>query len=123
MKLMSMKQYGKMTKASLVRKITKALKKLPKRTLVKMCYELEKRKLPTISTTKKGMPRLTQRRKAYIRKRTPKAYERGSVLYGLRNTPRHRKQALRRKTRKPRRLVKGSPEAKRYMAKIRRMRR
>ncbi len=98
MKLMSMKQYGKMTKASLVRKITKALKKLPKRTLVKMCYELEKRKLPTISTTKKGMPRLTQRRKAYIKKRTP----------------------LRRK---PRRLVKGSPEAKRYMAKIRRMRR
>ena len=82
---MSMKQYGKMTKAGLVRKITKALKKLPKRTLIKMCYELEKRKLPTISTTKKNMPRLTTKRK-------------------------------------PRRLVKGSPEAKRYMAKLRRMR-
>jgi len=67
MKLMSMKQYGKMTKAGLVRKITKALKKLPKRTLIKMCYELEKRRLPTISTTKKGMPRLTQRRKAYMK--------------------------------------------------------
>ena len=101
MKLMSMKQYSKMTKASLVRKIMKALKKLPKTKLVKLCYELEKKRLPTISTTKKNMPRLTQRRKAYIKKRTP----------------------IRRKRRKPRRLVKGSPEAKRYMAKIRRMRR
>ena len=59
---MSMKQYSKLTKASLVRKIMKALKKLPKTKLVKLCYELEKRRLPTISTTKKGMPRLTARR-------------------------------------------------------------
>ena len=59
MKLMSMKQYGKMTKASLVRKIMKALKKLPKMKLAKICYELEKKRLPTISTTKEGMPRLT----------------------------------------------------------------
>jgi hypothetical protein len=51
-----------MTKASLVRKIMKALKKLPKTKLIKLCYELEKRRLPTISTTKKGMPRLTARR-------------------------------------------------------------
>ena len=91
---MSMKQYGKMTKASLVRKIMKALKKMPKTKLAKLCYELEKRRLPTISTTKKNMPRLTARR-AYVK---PK-----------------------RLTRKPRRLVKGSPEAKRYMAKLRRM--
>ena len=62
MKLMSMKQYSKLTKASLVRKIMKALKKLPKTKLIKLCYELEKRRLPTISTTKKNMPRLTARR-------------------------------------------------------------
>ena len=62
MKLMSMKQYSKLTKASLVRKIMKALKKLPKTKLVKLCYELEKKRLPSISTTKKGMPRLTARR-------------------------------------------------------------
>jgi len=62
MKLMSMKQYGKMTKASLVRKIIKALKKLPKTKLAKLCYELEKKRLPTISTTKRNMPRLTARR-------------------------------------------------------------
>jgi len=53
MKLMSMKQYSKMTKAGLVRKIMKALKKLPKTKLIKLCYELEKRRLPTISTMKK----------------------------------------------------------------------
>jgi len=106
MKLMSMKQYSKMTKASLVRKIMKALKKMPKTKLVKLCYELEKRRLPTISTTKKNMPRLTAR-KAYVkpRRRIQQAIQ------------------VRRSRRKPRRLVKGSPEAKRYMAKLRRMRR
>ena len=66
---MSMKQYSKMTKASLVRKIMKALKKMPKTKLAKLCYELEKRRLPTISTTKKGMPRLTARR-AFTGKKT-----------------------------------------------------
>ena len=67
MKLMSMKQYSKMTKASLVRKIMKALKKLPKTKLIKLCYELEKRRLPTISTTKRNMPRLTARR-AFVKR-------------------------------------------------------
>ena len=71
MKLMSMKQYGKMTKASLVRKIMKALKKLPKTKLAKLCYELEKSRLPTISTTKRNMPRLTARR-AYKKPRSAK---------------------------------------------------
>ena len=71
MKLMTMKQYGKMTKASLVRKIMKALKKLPKTKLAKLCYELEKSRLPTISTTKRNMPRLTARR-AYKKPRSAK---------------------------------------------------
>ena len=51
-----------MTKSSLMRKIMKSLKKMPKMKLAKLCYELEKRRLPTISTTKKNMPRLTARR-------------------------------------------------------------
>ena len=74
MKLMTMKQYGKMTKASLVRKIMKALKKLPKTKLAKLCYELEKKRLPTISTTKRNMPRLTARR-AYtsIKRKKPRS--------------------------------------------------
>ena len=54
MKLMTMKQYGKMTKASLVRKIMKALKKMPKTKLAKLCYELEKKRLPTLSKKDKA---------------------------------------------------------------------
>ncbi len=48
MKLMSMKQYSKMTKASLVRKIMKALKKMPKTKLARLCYQLEKKSLPKL---------------------------------------------------------------------------
>ena len=51
-----MKQYSKMTKASLVRKIMKALKKMPKTKLVKLCYQLEKKKLPKITTMQKSLP-------------------------------------------------------------------
>ena len=95
MKLMSMKQYGKMTKASLVRKIMKALKKLPKTKLAKLCYELEKKRLPTISTTKRNMPRLTARR-AYIasspwRKGTTRD-KRRTELYNISRKPRSAKQ-------------------------------
>ena len=95
MKLMSMKQYSKMTKASLVRKIMKALKKLPKTKLIKLCYELEKRRLPTISTTKKGMPRLTARRKAFtsLPDTIPSNYQRLAVKRISRNKkPRSAKQ-------------------------------
>ena len=63
MRLMSIKQYEKMTKASLVRKIMKALKKLPKMKLAKICYELQKKQLPSISTTR--MPRLSAKKRAY----------------------------------------------------------
>lgn len=51
MKLMSMKQYMKMTRVALLKKIMKALKKLPKMKLAKVCYDLEKSMLPTISKT------------------------------------------------------------------------
>jgi len=93
MKLMTMKQYSKMTKASLVRKIMKALKKMPKTKLAKLCYELEKRRLPTISTTKKGMPRLTQSRPAYTR-RMPRSESMtaSAILKSQRAKPRSAKQ-------------------------------
>ena len=94
MKLMSLQQYSKLSKASLIRKIMKTLKKMPKRKLAVLCYELQKSRLPTISTTKKDMPRLTGTRSAYMPKRTKRKA----------------------------RFRKGSPEAKRYMAKLRRMR-
>ncbi len=81
---MSMKQYSKMTKASLVRKIMKALKKMPKTKLAKLCYELEKRRLPTISTTKKGMPRLTAR-PAYSKLRMVKGTAKGFAQHRAMN--------------------------------------
>ena len=42
MKLMSLKQYSKLSKASLIRKIMKTLKKMPKRKLAVLCYNLQK---------------------------------------------------------------------------------
>ena len=70
MRLMSLKEYSKLSKASIFRKIMKALKKMPKMKLAQLCYDLEKSRLPRISTTKKGMPRLTGR-PAYKKPRSP----------------------------------------------------
>ena len=85
MKLMTLKQYRKMSKTALMRKITKTLRAMPKAKLALLCYNLTKAKLPRLKVIK--------------RKALPK-----------------------RKTKRKARLKKGSPEAKRYMAKLRRMR-
>ena len=114
-------QLKKMSKPALVSIGTAILKRLPKNTLVTTIHSMEqlakrhgiksvgriarkvKRKARAIKrrTTKRGMKRKTARR---VR---PKAY---SVYNG------------RRKTKRRGRLRKGSPEAKRYMARIRAMR-
>jgi len=91
MKLMSLKQYMKMSKPALIRKITKTLTAMPKVKLARMCYNITKSKLPRLRTIRqKALP---------IQKRITK-----------------------RKTKRKARFKKGSPEAKRYMAKLRRMR-
>jgi len=91
MKLMSLKQYMKMSKPALIRKITKTLTEMPKVKLARMCYNITKSKLPRLRTIRqKALP---------IQKRI-----------------------TRRKTKRKARFRKGSREAKRYMAKIRRMR-
>ena len=125
MKLMSMKQYSKLTKAGLVRKIMKALKKLPKTKLAKLCYELEKRRLPTISTTKRNMPRLTAR-KAYIEKspwKKPYPQSMYSKIYPARHRRRTQKYDRLMARKKPR-SAKQRANDKRLglMAKKRRMR-
>ena len=85
MRLMTLKQYMKMSKPALIRKITKTLTAMPKVKLARMCYNITKSKLPRLRTIKqKALPRRKTKRKA--------------------------------------RFIKGSPEAKRYMAKLRRMR-
>ena len=55
---MSMKQYMKMSKPALIRKITKALRAMPKVKLARLCYNLTKSKLPRLRTIKrKALPR------------------------------------------------------------------
>ena len=67
MKLMSMKQYMKMSKPALIRKITKALRAMPKAKLARLCYNITKSKLPRLKTIKrKALPyngRIDKRRK------------------------------------------------------------
>ena len=53
MKLMTMKQYMNMSKPALIRKITKALRAMPKAKLARLCYNITKAKLPALRTTKR----------------------------------------------------------------------
>ena len=67
MKLMSLKQYMKMSKPALIRKIMKTLKAMPKKRLAVLCYNITKSKLPRLRVTKrKALPyngRIDKRRK------------------------------------------------------------
>ena len=54
MKLMTMKQYMKMSKPALIRKITKTLRAMPKKRLAVLCYNITKAKLPRLRYAKKG---------------------------------------------------------------------
>ena len=65
MKLMSLKQYSKMSKPALIRKITKALRAMPKAKLARLCYNLTKSKLPRlrkITSRQIGVKRKTKRK-------------------------------------------------------------
>ena len=58
MKLMTLQQYTKMSKPALIRKITKALRVMPKVKLARLCYNITKSKLPRLKTIKrKALPR------------------------------------------------------------------
>ena len=58
MRLMSLKQYMKMSKPALIRKITKTLRAMPKVKLARLCYNITKSKLPRLRVTKrKALPR------------------------------------------------------------------
>ena len=67
MKLMTLKQYMSMSKPALIRKITKALKAMPKKRLAMVCYNITKSKLPRLKVIKrKALPyngRIDKRRK------------------------------------------------------------
>jgi len=62
---MTMKQYMNMSKPALIRKITKALRAMPKVKLARLCYNLTKAKLPRlrkITSRQIGVKRKTKRR-------------------------------------------------------------
>ena len=67
MKLMSLKQYMKMSKPALIRKIMKTLRVMPKKRLAMVCYNITKSKLPRLKVIKrKALPynrRIDKRRK------------------------------------------------------------
>ena len=60
MKLMSLKQYMKMSKPALIRKITKTLRAMPKKRLAVLCYNITKSTLPRLRkiTRRKGLATL-----------------------------------------------------------------
>ena len=49
---MTLQQYVKMSKPALIRKITKALRAMPKAKLARLCYNITKAKLPRLKTHK-----------------------------------------------------------------------
>jgi len=64
MKLMTLPQYMKMSKPALIRKITKTLRRMPKKRLAVLCYNITKSKLPRLRVTKrKALPRRKTKRK------------------------------------------------------------
>tara|TARA_Y100000310_G_scaffold102031_1_gene100201 strand:- start:1263 stop:1526 length:264 start_codon:yes stop_codon:yes gene_type:complete len=61
---MSYDKYMKMSKQALIRKITKALKVMPKAKLARLCYNITKSKLPRLRTIKrKALPKRKTKRK------------------------------------------------------------
>jgi len=64
MRLIPVKQYMKMSKTALIRKITKTLKAMPKAKLAVICYNLTKSKLPRLRTIRqKALPKRKTKRK------------------------------------------------------------
>ena len=110
------------------------LKRLPKTTLVNTVYKLEQlakskgiksigkiaRKAGRKAKSAGRKVRRKYKRAKTARTRAGKRYR--SVRPRVRVGRKYKKYTKTRRSRKPRRLIKGTPEAKRYMAKIRAMR-
>ncbi len=88
MKLISLKQYMKMSKPALIRKITKTLRVMPKKKLAVLCYNITKSKLPRLKVIKrKALPK----RKIKRKKLTPKEKKARISLWNM-LTPEEQKQ-------------------------------
>ena len=124
----------KMSKPALVKIGHAILKRLPKSTLVNTVHKLEQlakskgirsigkiaRKAGRKARKVGGKAKRKFKRARSARTRVGKRYR--SVRPRVRVGRKYKKYTKTRRSRKPRRFVKGTPEAKRYMAKIRAMR-
>jgi DNA polymerase elongation subunit (family B) len=72
MKLMTLKQYMKMTKPALIRKIMKTLRSMPKKNLAVACYNLTKSKLPQLKVIKQKQLTKKKSKQKGKKKRTAK---------------------------------------------------
>ena len=125
----------KMSKPALVRIGHGILKRLPKTTLVNTVYKLEQlAKSKGIKSIGKIARKAGRKAKSAGRKvrrkykraktaRTRKGKRYRSVRPRVRVGRKYKKYTKTRRSKKPRRLVKGTPEAKRYMAMLRSKRR
>ena len=113
-----------MSKPALVKIGHAILKRLPKSTLVNTVHKLEKlskskgiRSIGKIARKVKSKARKVKKRIKRRRAKTARSYpiRKGGTRYKNGRT-------FKKYSKKPRRLIKGTPEAKRYMAKIRAMR-
>ena len=64
-----MKQYMNMSKPALIRKITKALRAMPKVKLARLCYNLTKSKLPRLRPTFFGTESLAYKKAVMSQKK------------------------------------------------------
>ena len=69
MKLMTLNQYMKMSKAALIRKITKQLRTMPKAKLARLCYNMTKAKLPRLRKITSRQIGVKRKRKTKIRRK------------------------------------------------------
>jgi len=88
MKLMSLKQYMNMSKPALIRKITNTIRKMPKKRLAVLCYNITKAKLPRLRTIKQ---------KALPKRKTKRKFSAPSVISGFYVPPRKTKRKFSRK--------------------------
>ena len=124
----------KMSKPALVKIGHAILKRLPKSTLVNTVHKLEQlakskgirsigkiaRKAGRKARKVGGKAKRKFKRARSARTRVGKRYR--SVRPRVRVGRKYKRYTKTTRSKKPRRLIKGTPEAKRYMAKIRRMR-
>jgi len=79
---MTLQQYAKMSKPALIRKITKALRAMPKAKLARLCYNITKSKLPRISIVKRTQQRggAMARYTTLPREQITRKYPRGRIV-------------------------------------------